>query len=78
VLILQGRGLAERVRLGRRLLKRPVDDADDLAALRVAELRDLADRLQRDLIASPRSRAGISESVSRRRPDPTNHRKSGG
>ena len=54
-----------------------VDDAGDLAALRVAELRDLADRLERDLIASPRSRAGISESVSRRRPDPTNLRKSG-
>ena len=46
-----GRGLAKRVRLCQRLLKRPVDDAGDLAALSIAELRDLADRLERDLIA---------------------------
>ena len=51
-----GRGLDERVSLCQRLLKRPVDDAGDLAALRVAELRDLADCLERNLIASPRSR----------------------
>jgi hypothetical protein len=60
-----------------RLLKPLVDDAGDLAALSVDELRDLADRLERDLIASHRSRADISESVARRLPDPTNRRKSG-
>jgi hypothetical protein len=43
-----------------RLLKRPVADAGDLAALSVDELRDLADRLERDLIASPRSLADRS------------------